>query len=396
MLNNTNKQYHKTDLAHLKIAIVCDWLVNPGGAEKVLEQLLICFPHAEIFACVDFLAHDKRSFVAHKTVKTSFIQTLPFAKKHYRNYIWLMPLAIEQFNLTTYDVILSSSHAIAKGVITSSEQLHICYCHSPMRYAWDMQHQYLANANLEHGIKSWIARVILHKLRLWDLRTINSVNYFIANSNFIAKRIQKFYARQATVIYPPVNVTIDAADINTSREDFYLTVSRMVPYKRIDIILDAFLKDSKRKLIVIGDGPLYKALLKQVAHAQNIQLLGYQSDNIIHDYFRRAKGFIFAAEEDFGIVPVEAMAYGLPVIAYNKGGVIESMNITEHFKTGILFDQQDSNSLLDALEMFEKNITSFTAQNCINNASRFSANRFRQEIIDFVTDKINNFGKSSN
>ena len=377
----------------MKIAIVCDWLVTIGGGEKVLEQMLLCYPEADLFSLVDFLPPEKRGIIQNKNVTTSFIQRLPFAKSKYRTYLPLMPLAIEQLDLSSYDLIISSSHAVAKGVITGPDQLHICYCHSPIRYAWDLQHQYLRESNLTRGPKSWFARWILHKIRLWDLRTVNNVDYFIANSKFIARRIKKVYARDATVIYPPVNLKTAQS---LPREDFYITISRMVPYKRIDIIVEAFINSPQRKLVVIGDGPFYTKIKAQVGNAENIKLLGYQSDEVVSDYLSRAKGFIFAAEEDFGIIPVEAMMHGTPVIAYGKGGALESVSDNEINPSGIFFQQQNPTSIISTLNTFEENIANYTSENCIDNAKRFSAERFRDEFKNFVAEKLELFNQGRN
>ena len=377
----------------MKIAIVCDWLVTIGGGEKVLEQMLLCYPEADLFSLVDFLPPEKRGIIQNKNVTTSFIQRLPFAKSKYRTYLPLMPLAIEQLDLSSYDLIISSSHAVAKGVITGPDQLHICYCHSPIRYAWDLQHQYLRESNLTRGPKSWFARWILHKIRLWDLRTVNNVDYFIANSKFIARRIKKVYARDATVIYPPVNLKTAQS---LPREDFYMKISRMVPYKRIDIIVEAFINSPQRKLVVIGDGPFYTKIKAQVGNAENIKLLGYQSDEVVSDYLSRAKGFIFAAEEDFGIIPVEAMMHGTPVIAYGKGGALESVSDNEINPSGIFFQQQNPTSIISTLNTFEENIANYTSENCIDNAKRFSAERFRDEFKNFVAEKLELFNQGRN
>ncbi|MFN5864370.1 MAG: glycosyltransferase, partial [Pseudanabaena sp.] len=235
-------------LESLRIAIIHEWFVNYSGSERVVEQILNLFPHADLFALVDFLEDSHRGYIHNKQVTTTFIQNLPFAKNKFRQYLPLMPLAIEQLDLSEYDLIISSSHAVAKGVLTSPHQLHISYVHSPIRYAWDLQHQYLQESNLEKGIKSWLARWILHQIRIWDTRTANGVDHFIANSQFIARRIQKVYRRDAQVIYPPVD--FDNYTLCEQKQDFYLTASRLVPYKRVDLIVEAFSQMRDRQLIV--------------------------------------------------------------------------------------------------------------------------------------------------
>lgn len=263
----------------MKVAIVCDWLVTYAGAEKVLEQILNIFPEADIFALVDFLDEDNRSFIKNKKVVTSFIQKLPKAKIKYRNYLPLMPLAIEQLDVTTYDLVISSSHCVAKGVITGPNQIHISYVHSPIRYAWDLQHQYLKESGLIKGVKGKIAKAILHYMRMWDVRTANGVDFFIANSEFIAKRIKKCYRREAAVIYPPVDV--EAFKMREEKEDFYLTASRMVPYKKMDLIVEAFSRMPDKKLVVIGDGPDFGKIKSKATN--NITLLGYQPFGVLKD-----------------------------------------------------------------------------------------------------------------
>ena len=367
----------------MKIAIVCDWLVTYAGAEKVLEQMLNAFPDADLFALVDFIEPNKRGFIKNKNVTTSFIQNLPKVKTKYRNYLPLMPLAIEQLDVTQYDVVISSSHCVAKGIITSPNQIHISYVHSPIRYAWDLQHQYLKEAGLTKGLKSWIAKMILHYMRMWDYRTSNNVDYFIANSKFIAKRIWKCYRREADVIYPPVDV--EAFELCEKKEDFYLTASRMVPYKKMDLIVEAFSKMPDKKLIVIGDGPDF-AKIKAKA-GKNVTLMGYQPFDVLKDHMQRAKAFVFAVEEDFGITPVEAQACGTPVIAFGKGGVLETVvGLEKENPTGVFFKEQTVESICEAFRRFEEQQSIFSPKNCRNNAERFSIKRFLEEIKQYVED----------
>lgn len=226
-----------------------------------------------------------------------------------------MPLAIEQLDVSKHDIILSSSHAVAKGILTGPDQLHISYVHSPIRYAWDLQHQYLREAGLSKGLKATLARWLLHKIRIWDCRTANGVDHFIANSQFIARRIKKVYGRKADVIYPAVDVERFA--LQTNKQDYYMTASRMVPYKRMDLIVEAFSHMPTKRLVVIGDGPEMNKIKSKATN--NIEILGYQPNDVMQKYMSEAKAFVFAAEEDFGITPVEAQACGTPVIAYGKG-----------------------------------------------------------------------------
>ncbi|HCD3539447.1 TPA: glycosyltransferase, partial [Klebsiella pneumoniae] len=252
----------------------------------------------------------------------------------------------EQLDLSSHDIILSSSHAVAKGVLTGPDQLHISYVHSPIRYAWDLQHQYLRESGLNRGIKGLFAKWILHKIRLWDTRTANGVDFFIANSKFISRRIKKVYGREADVIYPPVDV--ERFKLKREKQDFYLTASRLVPYKRIDLIVEAFSKMPEKKLVVIGDGP-EMSKIRKIAGA-NIEILGFQPNDVMEEYMMDAKAFVFAAEEDFGITPVEAQACGTPVIAFGKGGVLETIkNLGQEEPTGLFFYEQNIDSLISAI-----------------------------------------------
>lgn len=370
----------------MKIAIVCDWLVTYAGAEKVLEQMLNVFPEADLFAVVDFLPEGQRDFIKNKKVTTTFIQNLPRARKKYRNYLPFMPIAIEQLDLSGYDVVISSSHCVAKGVLTGPDQIHISYVHSPVRYAWDLQHQYLREAGLTHGLKSKIARLIMHYMRIWDTRTSNGVDYFIANSHFIARRIWKCYRREAEVIYPPVDV--DKFTFCDKKEDFYLTASRMVPYKKMDLIVEAFSKMPDKQLIVIGQGPDFNKIKKLAG--PNVKLMGYQPDSVLQDYMQRAKAFIFAAEEDFGITPVEAQACGTPVIAYGKGGSLETVRGYGEMEkpTGIFFSNQKVQDLVDAVSSFEEISQDITAKDCRENAEKLAISVFRKRFSDFVNDVV--------
>lgn len=368
----------------MRVAIVCDWLVVYAGAERVLEQLLKIYPDADLFCLVDFLPKDQRSFIMDKKTHTSFIQNLPCAKKNYRSYLPLMPLAIEQLDVSAYDLVISSSHAVAKGVLTGPDQVHISYVHSPIRYAWDLQHQYLQEANLTRGMKGWIAKAILHYIRLWDYRTAHGVDHFIANSEFIARRIKKVYGREADVVYPPVDV--DAYEMCEDKEDFYLTASRMVPYKKIKLIVEAFNEMPDKQLVVIGDGPEY-GKIKEIAKG-NIVLMGYQPFAVLREKMQKAKAFVFAAEEDFGITPVEAQACGTPVIAYGKGGALETIRGQEcEDSTGLFFYRQTTEAIIEVVRSFETLSTDILPQICRNNAERFSTERFLTDMRSYIDEK---------
>lgn len=375
----------------MKTAIVHDWLVTNAGAERVLEQMLAVYPDADLFSLVDFIPQEERQFLGGRKVGVSFLQRLPGARRHYRRYLPFMPLAVEQFDLAGYDLVISSSHAVAKGVLTGPDQLHVCMCYTPMRYAWDLQHQYLREAGLTRGVRSALVRYLLHRIRAWDLRTANGVDAFVAISHFISRRIQKIYRRESIVIYPPVDV--EAFTEGSAKEDYYVTASRMVPYKRMDLIVEAFAAMPQRTLVVIGDGP--EAAKIRAKAGPNVQLLGRQPLPVLRDHLQRAKAFVFAAEEDFGIAPLEAQACGTPVLAYDKGGVRETIQGLDHpAPTGVFFDQQTVAALVGAVDRFENEGARITPSACRANAVRFEPARFRRELRDFVAGEWQRFGSS--
>lgn len=373
----------------MKIALVHDWFVSYAGSEKVVAEILAIFPESDLFSVIDFLPDNDRAKLLGKSVITTFLQKLPGAKKNYQKYLPLMPLAIEQLDVSGYDVIISSSHAVAKGVLVGPDQLHICYCHSPIRYAWDLQHQYLRESGLHKGPKAFAARYILHKLRMWDVRTANGVDSFVANSSFISRRIRKSYRRDAEVIYPPVDVA--GFSLERDKQDFYLTASRMVPYKKIDLIVRAFNEMPEKQLVVIGDGPDMDKITASAG--PNIKVLGYQPFDVLRQHMQKAKAFVFAAEEDFGIAPVEAQACGTPVIAYGKGGATETVlgfgDVSE--PTGIFFNEQRTQSIVNAVHCFEENQDVFSAEVCRANALRFGPEVFREKFSALVYSHYQRF-----
>lgn len=372
----------------LNIGLVADWLVTYAGAEKVIAEFIALFPQTSMYSVVDFLSDESRRLLQNKKATTTFIQKLPFAQKKYQMYLPLMPLAIEQLDVSRHDIIFSSSHAVAKGVLTSPDQLHISYVHSPMRYAWDLQHQYLQETNMDKNLKGNLARWLLHKLRMWDYRTANGVDHFIANSKFIARRIKKVYGRDSDVIYPPVDV--DRFTLNENKENYYFTASRMVPYKRINLIVEAFSHMPDKKLVVIGDGSEMSKIKSKAT--KNVELLGYQPDRVMQEYMQKAKGFVFAAEEDFGITPVEAQACGTPVIAFGKGGVLETIRpYGEVNSTGIFFPKQTIEEIIKAVCAFEKHHGRIYPADCRNNALKFSNARFHKEMSDYINMRWQKF-----
>ncbi len=358
------------------VAIVHEWLSNYAGSERVVEQMLAVLPDAEVFSLVDFLSQ-RRNILGGRKVHTSFIQRLPLARKRFRGYLPLMPLAVEQFDLSQFDIVISSQHAVSHGVLTRADQFHISYVHTPIRYAWDLTHQYLRESKLNRGIRGMVARFILHYLRLWDRAAADRVDLFVANSQYIARRIWKTYRRKARVIYPPVDT--DAYELATNKADYYLTASRMVPYKKIDLIVEAFASMPRCKLLVAGDGPEREKIV--VKAGSNVEFVGYQPDEKLRELMQHARAFVFAADEDFGIMPVEAQACGTPVIAYGRGGALETV---VDGVTGIFFKQQTVTSLCDAVQRFETKTASFDPVEIRAHAERFGVDRFRGEFSQLV------------
>jgi glycosyltransferase involved in cell wall biosynthesis len=365
----------------MKVALIQDWLTELGGAEKVFSTIYELYPDSDIYTLVYNADVLKKLKIPEHKVTASFIQKLPFARKKYRTYLPLFISAIESFDLSSYDLIISSSSCVAKGVLTHANQIHICYCHSPVRYGWDLYFQYLNNSGLNkmNPIALYV-RYVLHQLRAWDIISSNRVNYFISNSDYIRQRIFNTYRREAVTIYPPVFTKDFESD--RRKEDYYLTCSRMVPYKKIDLIVEAFAGMPDKKLIVIGTGPDCAKIEKLTT--KNIEILGYQPFPVLKDYMERAKAFVFAAEEDFGIVPVEAQACGVPVIAYGKGGVLETVI---DGKTGILFKEQTAAAIRNAVYEFEKTENLFDSTTIAQHASQFDVmifkKRFAQSLQSF-------------
>lgn len=363
-------------------AIIHEWLVTIAGAESVLQSMSKLYP-GKIYT----LFHDrdalKGSAFEHTPVITSFLEHFPLAHKHHRLFLPFFPMAIEQFDLREHKLIISSSYAVAKGVLNSSDQLHICYCHSPMRYVWDLTFEYLEAEGLTRGLKSFIVRLFMHYIRMWDAVSSNRVNEFVANSHYIANRIKKCYNRNATVIYPPVDV--DQFSVSDKKDDYFITVSRLVGYKRIDIIINAF-NELKLPLLIVGDGPALKKL-KAIA-GRTITFTGHQPAPELQKLLSRARAFVFSAEEDFGIVNVEAQASGIPVIAYGRGGALET--VTDG-TTGLFFYKQDPQCLIDKIKEFLAKETSFDPAEIRKNAERFPRSRFEREFKAFVDEAWEKF-----
>jgi len=344
--------------------------------------MLECYPEAQLYATIDFLSAQDRPRLGNRSIRTSFLQRAPWVRKAFWNYLPVTGLAVEGHDVSGADLIISSSHAFAKGVLTRGDQLHVSYVYSPMRYAWDLHHQYLRDYKLDLGPKGWLARYLFHRLRMWDRQTANNVDLFVAISRHVQQRIWRTYRRPSRVIYPPVRT--DQFTVQAQKEDHYLTVSRLVSYKRIGMMLEAFRSMPDRKLIVIGDGPEMPAL--QANCPPNVTLMGWQSDEVVGQHLRAAKAFVFAAHEDFGISPLEAQACGTPVIAYGAGGSLETVRDfrTAARPTGLFFAQQTAASLVEAVGFFEDAGPAFDPQVCREWAEQFGEARFKREFSGCV------------
>jgi glycosyltransferase involved in cell wall biosynthesis len=366
----------------INTAIIHEWLVTVAGAESVLQSIYKLYP-----GTIYTLFHDpdplKGSPWERLPVTTSLLQHFPLARKHHRLFLPLFPMAIEQFDLREHKLIISSSYAVAKGVLNSSDQLHICYCHSPMRYVWDLTFEYLDAEGCDRGLKSFLVRLFLHYIRIWDSVSSNRVNEFVANSHYIAHRIKKSYNRRSKVIYPPVDV--DQFFVSDKKDGYFITLSRLVGYKRIDVIIEAFNR-LKLPLLIVGDGPAEKKL-KKIA-GKTITFIGHQPAPEVQKLLSRARAFVFSAEEDFGIVNVEAQASGIPVIAFGRGGALETVI---DGTTGLFFYKQDPACLVDKIKEFLQKEGSFDPKTIRANAERFPRSRFEQEFKAFVDEAWERF-----
>lgn len=366
----------------MRVAVVHDWLYVVGGAERVLQQILAVFPDAEVYTVFEKLTDDSRRTIGiTKPVHTTFLQRFPGVGRRHRMLLPFMPIAIEQLDLSEYDLVISSSYAVAKGVLTGPDQLHVSYVHSPIRYAWDLQHRYLAEVGSSRGLKSIVMRLLLHRIRIWDVRTAHGPDVMIANSNFIARRIRKVYGRSAVVIYPPVDLSTRTEKI--AKGDHFLTASRLVPYKNIEVVVRAFARLPSLKLIVAGSGPQLEHL-KKIATA-NVEFVGFVSDAKLRELMASARAFVFAAEEDFGIISVEAQSEGTPVLALRRGGSKETV---VDGRTGLFFDEPTPEAIASTVTAFVDRETEFRSQDCVDNAARFSAERFRSEFQSTVEQAI--------
>ncbi|MFC1623076.1 glycosyltransferase [Patescibacteria group bacterium] len=366
----------------MKIALVHDYLVQYGGAERVLECFCELFPHAHIYTIV----HDEKlmhGVFGDRKIHTSFLQRFPLAKKRHRIFPMLMPLAVEQFDFSDYDVVLSDSSSYAKGIITGPDTLHICYMHTPMRYAWDDCQKYTREFSFPDFVKKLVP-FFVNYLRVWDRISVDRVDRLIANSNFVAKRIRKYYRKDSVVINPPVNIDkFYVEEDEGNRGDYFLIVGRLLAYKRIDIAIKAF-NELRIPLKIIGRGPEMKRLQKMAS--PNIEFLGRVEDEELPKYYARCRAFVFPQEEDFGIVAIEAMAAGRPLIAYKGGDIVENM---EDGKTGVFFEKQTSEDIIGAVKRFESH--EYESEYIQNIARKFDRNDFKRKIKKYIEKELMDF-----
>ncbi|HEV8029138.1 MAG TPA: glycosyltransferase [Stellaceae bacterium] len=366
----------------MKVAIIHYWLVGMRGGEKVVEALCDMFPTADVYTHVYRPERISESIRRH-SVKTTFIARLPFSRRHYQKYLPLMPLALEQLDLQDYDLVISSESGPAKGVITRPDALHVCYCHTPMRYVWSGYHSYRGRSN---PLTKAVMPALMHRLRMWDLASAARVDHFIANSHNVAERIKKYYRRDASVIYPPVEM--QGVDLHRRTEDFYLFVGQLVPYKGADVAIAAFNRMGKR-LVVIGHGEDYQRLRKM--SGPTVELVGWQDAATLQDYYARCKALVFVADEDFGMVPVEAMSAGRPVIAYGRGGALETVLPG---KTGVLFESQTVDSLISAVDHFESVADTFDRTRIAAHAAAFSKTVFNAQMAETLGRWLDEHGRA--
>lgn len=375
----------------MKYALVHEWLTPKatGGSELVVKAILECFKSVDLYSLIDFESTNPQSYLFGREIGTTFLQHFPLSKNGVQKYLPLLPFAIEQLDLRSYDIILSSAHTVAKGILTSPSQMHVCYCHTPMRFAWELTFDYLRSSKMGRGLPGIFTRYLLHQLRQWDVITANRVDYFIANSQNTARRIWRCYRRNAAVIYPPVD--IERFPFLAAKQDFYVTVSRLVSYKQVALIVQAF-NQLQRPLVVIGEGAELNTLRKLAQ--PNVQILGAQPNEVVEQYLSQAKAFVYAAYEDFGIAVVEAQACGTPVIAYGAGGALETVvDIHQHPKngTGLFFEAQTVKALVEAVEKFEQCAKKFHPEIIYTHASQFAPTIFQKRYLDFVENSWQQF-----
>ena len=368
----------------LKVAIVHENLPNPGGAENIVELWCEMYPKADIFTGVYQKEKYKDSIISKHKIYTSFIDRLPFGRSKYRNFLPLYPLAFEQFDLRGYDLVISSHYIVAHGVITYPGQLHVVYTNTPIKQVWSGYFEYLNDPIIKNKLKRLLAKIFMHYIRTWDRCASVGIENFIANSSEIAERIKRYYGKESTVIFPPVDIDEFVPKEKVKKMNYYFSMSRITSIKRFDLMVDAFKKMPDKNLKIAGGGPDLESLKERAKGFNNIEILGRVSDEERVKYYQGAKAFLFCAYEDFGIVPVEAMASGTPVIAFDKGGVRDTVI---DGKTGVMFGEQEVGSLIDAINRFEK--MKFNATDITNHANRFSKDIFVNEFDSYVKSRLN-------
>jgi glycosyltransferase involved in cell wall biosynthesis len=367
-----------------RVAVVHDWLVDFAGAERVLAEILALYPQATLYTLIDKLPAEHQARLPRARTVTSWLQGLPRVERYFTRCLPLMPLAVQQFDLSGHDLIISSSHCVAKGVITPPDALHLCYCHSPMRYAWDMQAEYLRTESLSRGVKGWLARRMFHRLRAWDATSSNGVDHFAANSNFVQGRILKAYRRTSTVIHPPVDVEGPTSPKSGSLEresGHFVSLGRLMGYKNVALMVEAFRQLPQFKLTVAGDGPQRASLERRAP--ENVRFVGAVSEAEKWRLLRSASAFVFAAVEDFGIAPVEALAAGTPVVAFNRGGVLDHLR---HGHNAWLFDEASPTALANALVAADARWRAEAPRGCSVSVANLGPARFRARLQAWVNE----------
>lgn len=365
--------------SNLSLAIVHDWCPTFRGGERVLAELCETFEARDVYTLFEFLADDvKRHYFPGVTFHTSAANRLPGVQRYYRSLFFLCPFLVEQFDVTEYDAVLSSSAAFGRGILTRPDQPHVCYVHSPIRYAWDEQFSYLAQGKLGYGPKGLVFRYFLHRLRMWDTRTAHGPDLMLANSNYVRRRIKRIYGRAADVVFPPV--ALDELSFSAEKDDYYVTASFLAPYKRTDLVIKAFNGMPARRLLVVGDGQQSKQLRSLAG--PNVELMGFLPRHEYVQTIARARALVFAGCEEFGIALAEAQACGTPLIAFGRGGacdIVRPLGDSED-ATGLLFAHQSAAAVKDAIAAFEANRDFLRPASCRENAQRFSTERFRREM----------------
>lgn len=366
-----------------RVAVVHDWCPDFRGGERVIARICALFPNAEIFTLFDFLpAEVKEAHFKHVAFHTSAANRLPLVRRYYRSLFFLCPFLIEQFDVTGYDLVISSSAAFARGVLTRPDQPHLCYVHSPVRYAWDEQFSYLEQAGLGFGPKGFLFRYLLHRLRVWDARTAHGPDLMLANSSYVRARIRRIYGRDARVVFPPV--AMGELEYREDKEDYFVTASFLAPYKRTDLVIEAFNAMPSRRLVVVGEGQQSRRL--RAMAGRNVTFTGYLDRGEYVKTVAGARAMVFAGCEDFGIALAEAQACGTPLLAFERGGARDIVRpfSTVGQPTGILFSRQTVEAVVQAVNLFEANREAITPQACRANAARFSQDRFDREFLAAV------------